>query len=141
MFSRISHIGVVVEDLDKAVELWTNLFGLEVRNRMVIEVEGVRNALLYPPGQEGGTFIELMEPLDKSDMSNAIARRLAKNGEGFYQLAVGTTDARAAEEALTAAELRIVVQPPTGEGAAPRPIIHPKAANGVLIEVVQDGKH
>lgn len=138
MFTRISHIGIVVHDLEEAVTRWTEVFGLEVRSRHTIEVEGVRNALLYPPGQVGGTFIELMEPLDKEDMGNAIARRLAKNGEGFYQLAVGTGDARAAEDRLTENDMRIVVQPPTSEGQAPRPIIHPKAANGVLIEVVQD---
>lgn len=138
MFSRISHIGVVVNDLEEAVERWSTLFGLEVRSRGTIGVEGVKNALLYPVGQQGGTFIELIEPVDKSDMSNAIARRLAKSGEGFYHLAVGTADAADAQSSLENAGVALVVQPPVSEGQAPRPIVHPKAANGILIEIVQD---
>jgi hypothetical protein len=44
--------------------------------------------------------IELMEPVDKTDMSNPVARRLAKSGEGFYHLALVTEDVEASGNAL-----------------------------------------
>ena len=144
MFNRISHVGVVVNDLESAIELWTGVFGLELRHRLEIEVEGVRSALLHPRGQEGATFIELIEPMDKGNLSNAIARRLSRHGEGVYQLAITVDDTADAAETLTAAGITHVVQPPTGPGQATRPVIHPKSANGVLIELVQQaatGQH
>lgn len=135
MFNRLSHVGVVVNDLEKAIELWTSVFGLELRHRLEIPVEGVRSALLHP--RDGGTFVELIEPMNKADLSNAIARRLSRHGEGIYQLAVLVDNTEQAAETLTAAGIAHVVQPPTGPGQATRPVVHPKSANGVLLELVQ----
>ena len=139
MINRISHVGIVVEDLDQAIELWSGAFGLEVRQRMEVAVEGVRNALLAPPGAaEGSFFIELMEPVDKDDRTNAIARRLAAAGEGVYHLAVATEDVVASGDELAARGLQILKLAPVVDGQAGRRVVHPKSANGVLIEILQE---
>ncbi len=134
---RLSHIGIVVEDLDRAVEAWTAAFGLRVVSRLEIKAEGVRNALLSPSGTLGETYVELMEPIDKEDMSNAIARRLRKSGEGVYHLAMIADDPRASSGEAEAAGMQIIPRPEAMPGAGARAVIHPKSANGVLVELLK----
>jgi hypothetical protein len=67
-------------------------------------------------------------------MTNPVARRLAKVGEGFYHLAVVTDDVAASGKALERMSLPIIERPPVGAGAQGRWLIHPKAANGVMVE-------
>ena len=74
--------------------------------------------------------IELMEPLDASDLSNAVARRLAKSGEGFYHLAVEVADVQASGRALEQHGLTILRRPATSGQHAPRWLVHPKSATG-----------
>lgn len=136
---RLSHIGVVVNDLEAAVTKWTEGLGFTVTSRGEVAVEGIRNALLAPPGAEAGSFfIELMEPYDKSDKNNAIARRLATAGEGFYHLAYRVSDIANETTNLEASEIRTVPLPELSEGAPGRLVVHPKSANGILIEILED---
>ena len=88
MFDRISHIGVIVKDMDAALVIWQDQFGLKKFGDMKIDVEGIRSVFLSVSGKPGEMTIELMEPADQSDMTNPVARRLASHGEGFYHLAV-----------------------------------------------------
>ena len=82
MINRISHIGILVEDMDAAVEKWTSVFGFKKYSEVEIAVEGIRSSFLSIGGTADEMTIELMEPLDRSDMSNAVARRLAKIRRG-----------------------------------------------------------
>jgi methylmalonyl-CoA epimerase len=132
----LSHFGIVVHDLDKAVALWTEVFGYKEIERQHVELEGVRNAFVSPgPPRGEAVVIELMEPLDKSDMSSPIARRLAEVGEGIFHVAVFAEDPELASEAFKKAGLTVIDRPPVWEGEPPRAIVHPKSANGVLLEV------
>lgn len=92
MFTRISHIGVVVDDMERALRVWRDELGFKQFSEAHFEVEGIRSIFLSLSGSPGEMSIELMEPLDKSDMRNPVARRLARRGEGFYHLAVVTDD-------------------------------------------------
>ena len=71
-------------------------------------------------------------------MSNALARRLAKVGEGFYHLAVVTDDVAVSGTALARSGLPVVERPPVAPGAQGRWLVHPKAANGVMIEGTEE---
>ncbi len=68
----ISHIGILVHDADAATRLWTEAFGFQKFNDLSIEVEGIRSVFLSPGGTAEEMTIEIMEPLDKSDMENAL---------------------------------------------------------------------
>ena len=77
MFGRIDHIGVAVEDLDDAVALYSESFGLREQHRETVEDFGVevelidqqprtgirssRVAFLHPKST-GGVLTELVEP-------------------------------------------------------------------------------
>ncbi len=134
MINRISHIGILVEDLDAAVETWTAILGFKKYSELEIGVEGIRSVFLSVGGTADEMSIELMEPLDKSDRSNAVARRLAKSGEGFYHLAVEVGDIEASGRSLAGRGLTVLQRPPTSDQHAPRWLVHPKDANGVMVE-------
>src|SRR2546426_4028529 len=134
MFERISHIGVVVNDIEAALRIWRDKLGFKQFAEAGIAVEGVRSVFLSLSGKPGEMSIELMEPVDKSDMGNAIARRLAKSGEGFYHLALVTDDVAASGRSLQEKSFAIIDRPPVGTGTQGRWLIHPRAANGIMIE-------
>ena len=101
-----------------------------------IAVEGIRSAFLSQHGKPGEMFIELMEPTNKADMNNAVARRLARSGEGFYQLALRVDDIDAVGKSLTEKGLTLYDRAPVGEGDKHRWVVHPKSSNGVLVELL-----
>ena len=138
MLNRISHIGIVVNDIEEALRVWRDKLGFKQFSAARFDVEGIRSVFLSLSGQPGEMSIELMEPVDKSDMGNPVARRLARTGEGFYHLAVVTDDVPASGKALERKSLPIIERPPVGAAAQGRWLIHPKAANGVMVEGIEE---
>jgi methylmalonyl-CoA/ethylmalonyl-CoA epimerase len=138
MFERISHIGVVVNDIEAALRIWRDKLGFKQFAEAHIDVEGVRSVFLSLSGKPGEMSIELMEPVDKADMGNAIARRLAKSGEGFYHLALVTDDVSASGRSLEEQSFTVIHRPAVGTGTGGRWLIHPRAANGIMIEGVEE---
>lgn len=137
MFNLFSHVGIVVHDLDRAVTQWTEVFGLTVVERLVVETEGIRSVMLSTGGPYGeATCVELISPLDPEDLSGPITRRLAEKGEGVFHLAFRVDDAASAAEALADAGVRSVKLPPAGTETNPRVVVHPRSANGVLLELL-----
>jgi len=136
MLERISHIGVLVHDLDTAARHWHETFGLIRYLDYVAECEGIKACLLSPGGTREEMSVELIEPLDKSDMTNPLARRLAEQGEGFFHLAVITRDVAASAAALTAQGFHPIARPPVPGVTGDRWLLHPRSCNGVLVEGV-----
>lgn len=137
MFNRISHLGVVVSDMEKALGVWRDTFGLKPFAEVDIEVEGIRSVFLSVSGKPGEMTIELMEPRDKENMDNPVARRLKNAGEGFYHLAV-VVDVPATAQALKESGLPIIERPAIREGTGARWLVHPKAACGVMVEGIEE---
>jgi methylmalonyl-CoA/ethylmalonyl-CoA epimerase len=133
---KISHIGVLVRDAEAAARLWTGSFGLQQFEDRRIDVEGIRSIFLSVGGTWDEMVIEIMEPLDPSDMDNALSRRLAKSGEGFYHLCLEVDDVEASGQELAARGMTVLMREPVEAGASPRWLVHPKDANGVMVESV-----
>jgi methylmalonyl-CoA/ethylmalonyl-CoA epimerase len=138
MFQRISHIGVVVHDIDAALRIWRDGLGFKPFAEARFDVEGIRSVFLSLSGRPGEMAVELMQPLDETDMSNAVARRLATKGEGFYHLALVTDDTAASGQALRARSFPLLDRPPVDATARGRWLITPKGANGVMIEGTEE---
>ncbi len=133
---KISHIGVLVHDADAATELWTESFGFKKFDDRNIEVEGIRSVFISVGGTWEEMVIEIMEPLDKSDMENALSRRLAKVGEGFYHVCLEVDDVEASGKELVGRGMTVLMRDPTDADASPRWLVHPKDANGVMVEAI-----
>ena len=59
MFGRIDHIGVAVEDLDAAIDLYEKSFEMALAHRETVESQGVEAVLL----DVGDGHVELLRPL------------------------------------------------------------------------------
>lgn len=138
MFDRISHIGIVVQDMNKSLALWQNTFGFEKVKEYRSESEGIHCVMLAVPGQQQRMVLEFMEPLDKEDMSNPVAKRLKRSGEGFYHLCGVVSDVDATATTLKDKGLTVIARPPATEGDEPRWLTHPKSSNGIIVEGVTE---
>ncbi|MBS1862115.1 MAG: VOC family protein [Actinobacteria bacterium] len=133
----MSHIGIIVEDLDQATAEWMERYGLVDLGGEVVEVEGIRNTFLSAgPSREEAACIELIEPLDKSDMSNAIARFLANKGEGLFHVAFFVDDPTADGAKLRERGVTVIDREAHAEGERARALVHPKSANGLMLELL-----
>ena len=135
MLNRISHIGVLVNDIEAALRIWRDQLGFKQFSEARFEVEGIRSVFLSLSGHPGEMSIELMEPLDKSDMSNAARPSPRERRRGL--LPSRRRDRRRGGERQHARAERIADhRTPTRCRGRRKDAgsIHPKAANGVMIE-------
>jgi methylmalonyl-CoA/ethylmalonyl-CoA epimerase len=135
MITKMSHFGIVVNNIEESARLWTETYGLKVLKRGRVDAEGIINLFLLA----GDNLIELMEPTDKNDMSNAIARRLATRGEGIYHVALVVDDLEKTGEDLESKGVVLTRREPIEDEPEGRIVVHPKCASGVLLELVTRG--
>jgi methylmalonyl-CoA epimerase len=131
MIKRFHHVAVVVKNLDEALEVYENLFGIKPSKIEMMPQQGVKAAIL--PLAEGGE-IELLEPVDPQ---GGVAKFLESRGEGIHHicLEVENVDGELRNIADKGAQL-IDKQGRLGL-AGKVGFIHPKSTKGVLIELVQ----
>ncbi|MEV4315756.1 methylmalonyl-CoA epimerase [Actinocrispum sp. NPDC049592] len=134
--TAIDHVGIAVPDLDEAIEFYRSAFGLEVTAEEVNEEQGVREAMLRVPGDDGtGTAIQLLAPLSPD---STIGKFIARNGPGMQQLAYRVADIDEASDGARANGLNVVFDSPRhGTQNSRTNFIHPKSAGGVLVELVE----
>ena len=131
MFGRIDHIGVAVEDLDEAVELYEERLGMALQHRETVEAQGVEAVLLGV----GESHVELLRPLAPE---TAVGRFLERNGPGLHHVAYGTDDIDSALAAVRDAGLSLIdEQPRAGIRNSRVAFVHPKSTGGVLTELVE----
>lgn len=131
MFGRIDHIGVAVDDLDGALELYRGAFGMGEQHRETVTDFGVEAVLL----EVGDGHVELLRPVDAG---SAVGRFLEQNGPGLHHVAYQTDDIDSALDGVRAAGLRLIdEQPRTGIRSSRVAFLHPKATGGVLTELVE----
>jgi methylmalonyl-CoA epimerase len=131
VFTRIDHVGVAVEQLDEALELYRERFQLELAHREVVEEQGVEAVLL----DVGENHVELLAPLGPD---TPVGKFLAKNGPGLHHVAYQVDDIDSTLRALEQAGLRLIdEQPRTGIRGSRVAFMHPRSTAGVLTEIVQ----
>ena len=131
VFGRIDHVGVAVEDLEAAVALYSERFGMAVEHRETVEEQGVEAVLLGV----GESHVELLRPLGPD---TAVGKFLERSGPGLHHVAYGTDDIESALDAVRTAGLALIdEQPRTGIRGSQVAFLHPSASGGVLTELVQ----
>lgn len=126
---RIAHLGVAVNNLDEALNLFTN--GLPLAVTHTEEYQGMKIGFI----PVGDSSIELLQ--DTSG-SSAIRKFLDKNGEGIHHIAFEVDDINEAVQELKAKGIRLVDETPR-QGAHGMSIafMHPKSTHGILMELCQ----
>ncbi|RFS81892.1 methylmalonyl-CoA epimerase [Actinomadura spongiicola] len=138
MLTRIDHIGIACHDLDATVEFYTSTYGFTNAHFEVNEEQGVRECMLKinDTGDGAASYLQLIEPIRED---SAVAKWLAKNGEGVHHIAFGT-DGDVVEEAAGIADkgVRVLYDAPRGGSMGSLiNFLHPKDCHGVLTELVQ----
>ena len=98
MFTRIDHIGLAVEEIEPALELYRDRFKLQVAHREVVADQGVEAVLL----DVGENHVELLAPLDPE---TPVGRFLARKGPGLHHVAYQVADIEQTLAALKQAGL------------------------------------
>jgi methylmalonyl-CoA/ethylmalonyl-CoA epimerase len=131
VFSRIDHIGVAVEEIEPALELYRDSFQLELSHREIVEEQGVEAVLL----DLGENHVELLAPLGAD---TPVGKFLARQGPGLHHVAYQVSDIEATLAALKQAGLALIdEQPRVGIRGSRVAFMHPRASQGVLTEIVQ----
>jgi methylmalonyl-CoA/ethylmalonyl-CoA epimerase len=131
VFDRIDHIGVAVADLEAAITLHEETYGMPLAHRETVEAQGVEAVLL----DVGDGHVELLRPLSGE---TPVGRFLAKRGPGLHHVAYAVDDVEAALAQLRERGVRLIdEQPRTGIRGSRVAFLHPAASGGVLTEIVQ----
>ena len=134
--TAIDHVGLAVQDLDKAIAFYQDAFGMELVHEEVNEEQGVREAMMAVG--DSGSCIQLLAPLSAD---SPIGKFLARNGEGIQQVAYRVSDIEVAADELREAGVRMLYeQPKRGTAGSRVNFAHPKDCGGVLIELVEPGE-
>ncbi len=128
---KIDHIGVAVENLEETLALYTDILGLELHGTETVEEQKVKTAFL----PVGDTEVEL---LASTDPEGPIGKFIAAKGQGVQHVAFRVADIDAALAELKAKGVRLIDEKPRyGAGGARIAFLHPKATNGVLVELCE----
>jgi methylmalonyl-CoA/ethylmalonyl-CoA epimerase len=128
--SRVNHLGVLVEDLDGALQGFREHLGLPLEHT---ERYGDELDIAFLPC--GDTQVELIRPLTATGDN---ADWLARHGPGIQHVAFEVDDLEAALEELAGRGVRLL-------GDAPRPgagntiiaFLEPEQFGGILVELCQ----
>ena len=127
---KINHVAIVVQDIDAALRFWQQAFGLELDH--VEEVPSQKSKVAFLP--LGESEIELVQP---TTSDSGLANFLEKRGEGMHHICIEVEDIDAALVELKSKGVRLINEVPEELPGRKMAFIHPKAANGVLVELYQ----
>ena len=131
---KVEHIGIAVKNLETSISIFEKLSGNPPYKTEDVQSEKVKTSFF----KIGDTKIELLEA---TASESAIASFIEKRGEGIHHIALEVEDIRAEMKRLKEAGFKLTREEPF-RGADNKLVcfIHPKSANGVLIELCQEIK-
>jgi len=128
---KLDHVGIAVENLEASLAVYEGILGMKLHGTEEVVEQKVRTAFL-PLGE---TEVELLE---STDPEGPIGKFIAAKGQGVQHLAFRVENLEAALEELKAKGVRLIDEKPRyGAGGARIAFIHPKATNGVLVELCE----
>jgi methylmalonyl-CoA/ethylmalonyl-CoA epimerase len=132
VLTEIDHVAIAVRDLDAAVAWYAANFGATVAHRERVETDGVEEVLI----KVADSYIQLLTPTSEG---SPVAKYLDRSGEGIHHVGYRVDDCAAALASLKANGSRVIdEQPRPGSRGTTVAFVHPKAAFGTLIELVQE---
>lgn len=129
MVTKVDHIGIAVKSIEESLKFYEGALGIKCTGKEFVEEQNVMTAFL----PVGDTEVELLESTTED---GTIAKYIEKKGEGLHHIAFRVDDIEKTLEELKAQGYRLIDEKPRlGAGGARIAFIHPKATNGVLIEI------
>jgi methylmalonyl-CoA/ethylmalonyl-CoA epimerase len=129
----LHHIGIVVPSIAGALPLYRDLLGLEAGETQNMPDQAVRVAFL----SGGGARVELLEPVDEA---SGVARFLAERGKPtLHHVCFAVDDLAAVLGDLAARGVELIDRRPRRGVEGLVAFLHPRAGDGVLIELIDRG--
>lgn len=127
---ELHHVGVVVPSIEAALPFYRDTLGLEAGRLVDLEGQAVRVVFL-----EGGSGrIELLEP---TDSASGVARFLKERGRPtLHHVCFVVDDLAGVLRELAAGGTELVDHAPRRGAHGDVAFLHPRAADGVLIELI-----
>ena len=132
MYTKVHHIGIAVQDIEKSLAVYRDLLGLELEGQHEVEDQKVITAF-FPVGE---THIELIQPMAGNV---GVTKFLEKRGEGVHHLCFEVDDIEQALQDVKARGAVLIDETPRviENGKKKMAFLHPKSTGGVLIELYQ----
>lgn len=127
---KINHVAIVVEDIDSALTFWKEQLGLELDH--IEDVPSQASKVAFLPVGEGE--VELVQP---TDPESGLAKYLIKRGEGMHHICLEVENIDEMLNMLNDKGVRLINEEPLDLPGRRMAFIHPKAANGVLVELYE----
>ncbi len=129
---KIEHIGIAVKNLEAANGLYSKLLGVDHYKTEEVASGNVKTSFF----QTGESKIELLEGMGED---NAISKFIEKRGEGIHHIAFAVDNIIAEMKRLKMEGFILLNEEPK-RGADSKLVcfVHPKSANGVLVELCQE---
>ena len=132
MIIGVDHIGIAVQNLEEALEIFEKKLGLKLEGVHEIKEQRVKAAMLLA----GETKIELLEPIGQE---GPVARFLEKRGEGFHHIAFKVKNIEGLLAQLKEKGIILVNEKPrVGVKGAKIAFLHPKSTKNVLVELCEE---
>lgn len=128
---RIDHIAILVDNMEKTLSFWRDGLGMELTH--VEDVPAEKSMVAFLP--VGGSEVELVKPTTDD---SGLAKYLEKRGPGMHHVCLEVDDIAGMLSQLKEKGIQLINETPmTGLGGRKYAFIHPKSANGVMVELYQ----
>ncbi len=128
---RINHVAIVVPEIEGALCFWRDALGMDVDH--IEDVPGQKSQVAFLPF--GESEVELVRP---TTTDSGIAKFLADRGAGMHHLCFEVDDIDGMLSELKAKGIRLINETAMQLEGRKVAFIHPKSANGVLVELFQE---
>jgi methylmalonyl-CoA/ethylmalonyl-CoA epimerase len=127
----LDHVGIAVPSIDEALPTWEAILGVAGSGRETVDSQGVEVVFVG----SGAARVELVAP---ARPDSPVARFLARRGPGIHHLGYRVPDIRAALADLETRGFELIDREPrAGAHGHQVAFLHPRAAGGVLVELVE----
>lgn len=127
---KINHVAILVKDIEDALVFWRDKLGLPLEHIEDVPSQASKVAFL-PLGE---SEIELVQP---TDSESSLSKALEKRGEGMHHLCIEVDDIEVMVRRLKEKEVQLINEEPLDLPGRRMAFIHPKSANGVLVELYE----
>jgi methylmalonyl-CoA/ethylmalonyl-CoA epimerase len=128
---RIDHVAILVDDLEQTLGFWRDGLGMQLAD--VVDVPAEKSMVAFLP--VGGSEVELVKP---TTGDSGLARYLEKRGPGMHHLCLEVDDIDGMLAQLKERGIQLINETPlSGLGGKRYAFVHPKSANGVMVELYE----
>ncbi|MDA4130093.1 MAG: methylmalonyl-CoA epimerase [Thaumarchaeota archaeon] len=131
----LNHVGIAVRNLDDAVAIFKEKFGLPVTDIIDWPSNGIKVGII----NTGNSILELMEPLDKNGTVAKFLEKQGRNAVHHLAFAVDKDLSVVGEEMKNLGIDMVYPSPKMGVLGHPVNFCHPKFTGDILIELSEVG--